>query len=115
MISTCGRAPASTRRSRVRFGIACIADAQPVEGYTETLRAAGFAMDSVTAHDDALTEMVNQIRGKLLGLEIAVGLKKIDAPGVDFTDAKQMAKAALEAINRGQLGYAFLTATRPGD
>ncbi len=92
--------------------VACIADAQPVAGYQERLTAAGFRMDSVTPHDDALTEMVNQIRGKLLGLEIAVGLKKIDLPEVDFTSAKNMARAALEAISRGQLGYALLTATR---
>ncbi len=95
--------------------VACIADAQPVDGYRETLRAADFRMDSVTAHDDALTAMVNQIRGKLLGLEIAVGLKKIDLPGMDFTNAKQMAMGALEAIHAGQLGYAILTATRIGD
>ncbi len=94
--------------------VACIADARPVDGYTEMLQAAGFRMDSVTAHDDALTQMVNQIRGKLLGLEIAVGLKKIDLDGVDFTSAKHMAKAALEAINAGQLGYALITATRIG-
>ncbi len=93
--------------------VACIADAQPIEGYEETLRTAGFRMDSVNVHDDALTELVNQIQGRLLGLEIAIGLKKIDLPGVDFTNAKQMAKAALEAINAGQLGYAILTATRP--
>ncbi len=95
--------------------VACIADAQTVEGYQEELMMAGFRMDSVTPHDDVLTEMVNQIRGKLLGLEIAVGLKKIDLPEVDFTNAKNMAGAALEAINSGQLGYAILTATRPGD
>ena len=94
--------------------VACIADARPVDGYTEMLQAAGFRMDSVTVHDDALTQMVNQIRGKLLGLEIAVGLKKINLAGVDFTNAKHMAKAALEAINAGQLGYALITATRIG-
>ena len=92
--------------------VACIADAQPVDGYTELLRAAGFRMDSVTTHDNALTEMVNQIRGKLLGLEIAVGLKKIDLPDVDFTNAKQMVKAAIEAIKADQLGYVLMTATR---
>ena len=95
--------------------VACITDAQTVDGYREALRVAGFETDRVIAHDDALKEMVNQIRGKLLGLEIAVGLKKVDLPGVDFTNAKQMAKAALEAINAGQLGYALLTATRLGD
>ncbi len=95
--------------------VACIGDALTIDGYRETLQGAGFRIDSVSAHDDALTGMVNQIRGKLLGLEIAVGLKKIDLPGLDFANAKQMAKAALEAIKEGQLGYAILTATRTGD
>ena len=32
-------------------------------------------------HDEALLEMVNQVRMKLLGAEIMVGLKKLDAAG----------------------------------
>jgi hypothetical protein len=40
--------------------------------------------------------MVNQIRVKLLGAEIMVGLKKIELPGADFAQA--MAASALTAI-----------------
>jgi len=35
-------------------------------------------------------------------------------PGVDFTSAKQMAKSAHTAIQKGQLGYAVLIAAKPG-
>jgi len=38
-----------------------------------------------------------------------VGLRKLDLPGVDFTAARQMAQAALAAIQQGQLGYAIVT------
>ena len=92
--------------------VACIADAQPVEGYTQLLTGAGFRIDGIVPHDEALTEMVQKIRMKLFGLEIAVGLKKLELPGIDFTNAKDMVNRALAAINRGQLGYAIVSAIR---
>jgi arsenite methyltransferase len=88
--------------------IACIADAQPVDSYIKYLRAAGFHVEATEAHDEALLDMVNQIRMKLLGTEIMVGLKKLDLPEVDFTAAKQMAQAALAAIQQGSLGYSII-------
>ena len=88
--------------------IACIADAQPTERYQAYLRAAGFDADLVERHDEALGEMIRQVRGKLLGAEILTGLEKLDLPGVDFQAAKQMAKAAHEAVERGQLGYTLI-------
>ena len=92
--------------------IACIADAQPVDNYTQYLRGAGFRVAQTESHDEALLEMVNQVRMKLLGAEIMVGLKKLDLPDVDFPAAKQMAQAALPAIQRGSLGYAIICATK---
>ena len=60
-------------------------------------------------------EMVNQVRMKLLGAEIMVGLKKLDLPNVDLSTAKQMAQAALNAIQQGSLGYAIICAAKPED
>jgi arsenite methyltransferase len=93
--------------------IACIADAQNAERYAAYLREAGFAAVHVEPHSEALVEMAQQIRMKLLGAEIMVGLKKIDLAGVDFANAKELLKAAVEAIHAEQLGYAILTASRP--
>jgi len=93
--------------------IACIADAQPVENYAAHLNSAGLVVQQAEPHHDALTEMVHNIRKKLLGAEIMVGLRKLDLPGVDFPAAKQMAMSALTAIQRGQLGYAILCAVKP--
>ena len=55
--------------------------------------------------------MVNQIRMKLLGAEIMVGLKTLDLPGVEFAGAKQMSQAACDAIRLGNLGYALVCGT----
>jgi hypothetical protein len=41
------------------------------------------------------------------------GFKKIDLPGIDTTAAKQMAKAAVDAIQNQQLGYAIVIAQKP--
>jgi len=93
--------------------IACIADAQPIDGYKSSLTGAGFDVTVVEDHDDALREMVQQIRGNLLAAEIMVGLRKLDLPPEDLATAKQMAKHALEAIQRGQLGYALICGLKP--
>src|SRR6266571_764612 len=94
--------------------IACIADAQPVDTYADYLRSAAFELEKVGLHGEALTEMVQQIRMKLLSAEVLVGLKKLALPGVDFTSAKHMAQSALTAIQKAQLGYAVLIAVKPG-
>lgn len=92
--------------------VACIADAQSVEGYAGHLRSARLRVDRIERHDEALSEMVNQVRLRLLSVEIAAGLKKIELPGVDFASAKRMAQSALDAIRVGSLGYAIILATR---
>jgi len=98
---------------------ACIADAQPVERYAEYLRSSGFDGVAVEPHDEALVEMVHGIRMKLLSAEVLVGLKRLALPGIDLASAKEMARAALTAIQQGRLGYAILIAHRgrkmPGD
>lgn len=92
--------------------IACIGDALPVERYTALFEQAGFEISSVEDHSDSLAEMVRQIQAKLLGAEIAVGLKKLDLPGIDLSSAKRFAHAALEATNSGSLGYVVILATK---
>ena len=93
--------------------ISCIADAQPIENYTNWFRSAGLVPLIAECHDDALVEMVGQVQTKLLGIEIMNGLKKANLPGLDLTNAKEMAKAALSAVQQGQLGYAIITAEKP--
>jgi arsenite methyltransferase len=93
--------------------ISCIGDAQPIEGYTAFLRGAGFSVGSVEERSDALEEMTNQIRLKLLGAEIMTGLNKLQLPGLDLEAAKRMVKSAMVAVKQGQLGYALICAAKP--
>lgn len=93
--------------------IACIADAQPLEQYTRYLEDAGLAINLIEPHDAALSNLVQEIRVKLLGAELLVKLKKIDLPNADFDQAKALARAAAEAVKAGTFGYALMTAARP--
>ena len=94
--------------------IACIADAQPLGEYQRYLTEVGLAVETVEEHDAALAELVRDIRMKLMGAELLVKLKKVDAPGVDFEEARTMARAAADAVRAGRFGYALVTATKPG-
>jgi arsenite methyltransferase len=76
------------------------------------LRLAGLTIADVEDHSYALTELVWQIQGKLLGAEIAAGLKKLDFPNVNFSDAKRFAQAALSAVKDGRLGYVVIGAVK---
>lgn len=93
--------------------IACIAGARPVEEYTGYLEAAGFAITAIEAHDNALAEMARDVQGRLLGVEMMVKLKKLDLPGADFEQARQVSRAAANAIQRGLLGYSLMVAQLP--
>ncbi|MGH2524365.1 MAG: class I SAM-dependent methyltransferase, partial [Anaerolineales bacterium] len=95
--------------------IACIADARPVEQYAAYLQGAGFTIDCIEPHNDALGAMVKAIRAKFLGAELLVKLTQMDLPGVDFEQAKQLARAAAEAVREGKLGYALLIGVKPAD
>jgi len=92
--------------------VSCIGDARTAADYARLLGDAGFRIDGIEDHDDALKEMVNQIRMKLLGLEIALGLEKLKHPGMDLAAAKQLSASALQAVSQGQLGYAIVMTTK---
>jgi arsenite methyltransferase len=93
--------------------IACLADAQPLESYVQYLTDAGLMIQLVEEHDEALTDLLRNIQGKLLGAELLVKLNKIMLPGeIDMEQAKTMAKAAATAIQARQFGYAVVTAAK---
>lgn len=94
--------------------IACIADAQPLEGYVQYLTAAGLTIEAIERHDGTLSELVREIQGKLLATELLLKLKQIELPfDVDFAQAKALAKAAVAAIRAGQFGYVAIVAGKP--
>ncbi len=90
--------------------VACIADAQPIEKYESILTEAGFTMDQVEIHDEALAELIHEIRGKLLVAELMANLKRLDLPEwIDFDEAGRLAKITAETVNQGKLGYALFS------
>jgi len=92
--------------------IACLGDAKSVDGYVALLEAAGLQVAEVERRDDALQDVVNDVRGRLLAAEVMAGLGKLDLPGFDFRGANDMARTATRAIRAGHLGYAIVTATK---
>lgn len=91
---------------------ACITDARPVEEYCSILETCGFEVDLVECHDAALVELVDRVRRRLVGAQLASGLGKLDLPGIDLTAAASLARSAMRAIVGGRLGYALLLAVK---
>lgn len=92
--------------------IACVADAQPIAEYAALLAAAGLRITATEEHNGALVELVNQVRTRLLGAEIMLGLNKLALPNFDIARVKDFARHALGAIRSGKIGYAIVTAAK---
>jgi arsenite methyltransferase len=92
--------------------IACIGDAQPVGQYISQLDAGGFEAVLAEAHDDSLRQMVREIQGRLLAAELMVKLEKLDLGGVNFEEAKAMARCGADAVRAHLLGYSLITARK---
>jgi hypothetical protein len=55
-------------------------------------------------------ELVDEIRRRLLGVELAVGLGKLDLGDLDLSEGKRLARRAVELIENGVVGYALIAA-----
>jgi arsenite methyltransferase len=93
--------------------VACIGDALPLDEYVAQLWNAGLHIDCVEPHDEALAEMVEDVRDKLLGARFLVELGRLSLPGIDLDAARAMARSALSAVRDGRLGYAIVCASKP--
>jgi len=92
--------------------ITCIADALPVEEYIEILSRADLVLEKFESHDEALTNLVREIRGKLIGTDMLLKLKKIKLPGIDLGEAKSITRNMEKAVYQGKFGYALFVARR---
>lgn len=92
--------------------IACIGDAQPLPSYARWLSEAGLRPLKAEPRNHYFQQMVQDIRSKLLLAEIMIGLKKLDLPGLNMSDAKAFSLAAQKAIAANQLGYAIIVAVK---
>jgi arsenite methyltransferase len=92
--------------------IACIGDAQPLRNYAGYLAAAGLSVANTGQRNHYLQQMVQGIRSKLLIVEIMIGLKKLELPGLDLSQAKAFSKAAQDVIAADHLGYGLVVARK---
>ena len=89
--------------------VACLADARPLSALVELVRDAGFVVDVVERHDDALARLLERVEGRLRLARVAV------APEGDpalVERGLELLAAARESLDRGILGYAVLAARR---
>lgn len=93
--------------------VACLGDARPEEDYARLLEGAGLGVEMIERHDAALADLIEKIRLRLLGAEVAARVKAVALPGVDWAAARRMALAVTAAVDDGRLGYAVLVARRP--
>ncbi|WP_028812524.1 class I SAM-dependent methyltransferase [Streptomyces flavidovirens] len=92
--------------------IACIADARPLQDYTEILAGAGLHTLHTERHDHAMLRMIDQIEARLNLLRMTAAAR-LTAAGVDLDAAPAVLAAARTAVADGVLGYALLIAERP--
>lgn len=89
--------------------IACIADARPVDDTRLLLDSAGFRIDQVERHDEALAATVEVITSRLRALRL------LDLPllqTIDLRRAIEVARRVADVVDRGDAGYFLLTATK---
>jgi hypothetical protein len=78
------------------------------------LQAVGFTIDRIEGHDQALIELIEQVRGRLLTADLVTKIQKVELPGdVNLQLAKRMSRYATEAARAGVLGYSLIIATKP--
>ncbi len=93
--------------------VACIADAWPVAEYKLLLEECAFEVELVERHDALLGAMVDTVRRRLVGAQLASGLGKLELPAIDLESAAAIARSAADAIEEGRLGYALMIARKP--
>ncbi len=92
--------------------ILCLADAQSFEGYTRYLTKARFGQVTCFDESHALVALADQIKAKLLLVQLAAGLGKLSIPSFDIKEANQTIKEVLEFIRAKRAGYGMITGTR---
>jgi arsenite methyltransferase len=92
--------------------VACMADAMAESEYIDCLETAGFRFQDFELHDDALTDLLQRIRGRLFAATVLAGIGAIDIAAADLDQAAQIATAAESAVRGGSLGYVLMTAVK---
>ena len=95
--------------------VACMADAMAESDYIDCLETAGFRLHDFEVDDDALTNLLQRIRGRLFAATVLARIGAIDIPAADLDQATEIARAAESAVRSGSLGYVLMTAVNKSD
>lgn len=88
--------------------VACLGDARPLEELAALMQDAGLVIERAERRDEALAELLEQVRGRLaLAASAAPGLRDRVERG------RELVTAARAAVADGALGYALLVARKP--
>lgn len=92
--------------------VACVAGAGTPDDYVATLRGAGFTDFVVEGQSHALLDVVTDMRRRLLGVELAAGLGRLDLGDLNLDEGKRLARRAVELIDDGRAGYMLIAARK---
>ena len=85
--------PLPPELSRLLAQIVCLAET-PSDRYAALLEEAGFGIDRIEMHAEALRLMVRNVQARLLGADLIPKVKNIELPGVDLGQDKSVAASA---------------------
>jgi arsenite methyltransferase len=88
--------------------VACVADARPLPELRALLRRAGFVIEHVEGHDEALARLLERVDARLQ----AAALLGRDLLRDGLDEGRELVHAAREAVSQGDLGYASIRARR---
>jgi arsenite methyltransferase len=97
--------PSPLRSAAAR--VACVADARGADGYVTLLRVAGCEPLALEPHDAELRAMADRVEARL---RVARMLAPPGEQRERVAEAATVARMAIDAIARGTLGYALITA-----
>ena len=89
--------------------VACLADARPLAELAELVQGAGFAVEIVERHDDALARLLDRVDARL---RLARTGLASPAPSAPIERGIELVATARESLERGVLGYAAIVARR---
>lgn len=92
--------------------VACIADAKPLQEYSDILAGAGLCTVHTERHDDALARMIDQIEARVRLLRMT-SADRLAAADVDVDAVLDYCALARQAVADGLIGYALLVADVP--
>ena len=90
----------------------CVGDALSLDGYRQTVEAAGFTVDHAQDLPEVASTFLRDIGGKLMIAKIAVGLGKAPVSRDLLDEATRVLEATRELVARGALSYGLVIASR---